>query len=49
MGLPGLLVQGFLWRRTWIISAYHRTAIILSFAFPGALAGLVKFAFAIGW
>lgn len=47
VGVPWLLVQGFLWRRTWSISAYHRTTITLSFAFPVTLALLVAFAFAV--
>ena len=47
VGMPWLLVQGFLWRRTWAFSVYHRAAIVLSFAFPLALALLVGFAFAV--
>ena len=47
VGVPWLLMQGFLWRRTWAVSAYHRATIALSFAFPVALALLVAFAFAV--
>ncbi len=46
VGVPWL-VQGFLWRRTWAISIYHRAIVALSFAFPVVLALLVAFAFAV--
>ena len=48
IGLPWLLVQGLLWRRTWAISVYHRATIVLSFAFPLALVLLIMFAFVVG-
>lgn len=45
VGMPWLLVQGFLWRGTWSVSVYHRIMIISSFASPIALAMLVAYAF----
>ena len=41
VGLPWLIVQGFLLRRTSTLSVYHRVTVILSFAFPVALALLL--------
>lgn len=47
IGVPLLFAQGFLWRRTWAVSAYHRATITLSFTFPVALVLLVAFAVAV--
>ena len=40
VGVPWLLAQGYWWRRTWILSRYHRAVIVLCFGYP-AVWGLV--------
>lgn len=40
VGIPWLLAQGYWWRRTWILSGYHRAVIALCFGYA-VLWGLI--------